>query len=66
MSGSRPEPEVVMASSGISSWPVEAVRKVIGDQTQGSMLGFLGARHVNVLMTNLALDKTLPKAKPKT
>ncbi len=46
--------------------PAEAVRKVIGDQTQGSMLGFLGARHVNVLMTNLALDKTLPKAKPKT
>ena len=46
--------------------PADAVRKVITDQTQGSMLGFLGERHVNVLMTNLALDKALPKAKPKT
>jgi K+-transporting ATPase ATPase C chain len=45
--------------------PAEAVRKVIADETQGSMLGFLGERHVNVLMTNLALDKTVPKAKPK-
>jgi len=45
--------------------PVEAVRKVISDQTHGSMLGFLGEPHVNVLMTNLALDKALPKAKPK-
>jgi len=44
--------------------PVEAVRKVIGDQTQGPMLGFLGQSRVNVLMTNLALDKALPKAKP--
>jgi K+-transporting ATPase ATPase C chain len=43
----------------------EMVRKVITDQTQGSMLGFLGEPHVNVLMTNLALDKALPKAKPK-
>jgi len=45
--------------------PAEAVRKVIADQTQGAMLGFLGERHVNVLMTNLALDKAVPKAKPK-
>jgi K+-transporting ATPase ATPase C chain len=45
--------------------PVEAVRKVIADQTQGPTLGFLGQARVNVLMTNLALDKALPKAKPK-
>ena len=45
--------------------PAEAVRKVIADQTQGPALGFLGQTRVNVLMTNLALDKTLPKAKPK-
>jgi K+-transporting ATPase ATPase C chain len=45
--------------------PVEAVRKVIADQAQGPMLGFLGQARVNVLMTNLALDKALPKAKPK-
>ena len=43
----------------------DVVRKVIADQTQGPALGFLGQPHVNVLMTNLALDKTLPKAKPK-
>ena len=46
--------------------PAEAVRKVIADQTQGSMLGFLGERRVNVLTTNLALDKALPKAKPRS
>ena len=44
----------------------DVVRKVIADQTQGPALGFLGQPHVNVLMTNLALDKALPKAKPKT
>jgi K+-transporting ATPase ATPase C chain len=44
--------------------PAGAVRKVIADQTQGPMLGFLGQPRVNVLMTNLALDKALPKAKP--
>jgi len=36
------------------------VRKVIGDQIQGPALGFLGQARVNVLMTNLALDKALP------
>jgi K+-transporting ATPase ATPase C chain len=41
----------------------EAVRKVIADRTQGPTLGFLGQPHVNVLMTNLALDKALPKGK---
>ena len=43
----------------------DEVRKVIADETRGPMLGFLGQAHVNVLMTNLALDKALPKAKPK-
>jgi K+-transporting ATPase ATPase C chain len=43
--------------------PVGTVRKVIADQTQGPALGFLGQAHVNVLMTNLALDKALPKGK---
>ena len=42
----------------------DMVRKLFVDQTQGPMLGFLGQPRVNVLMTNLALDKTLPKAKP--
>ena len=39
----------------------DEVRKVIADQTQGPALGFLGQAHVNVLMTNLALDKALPR-----
>jgi K+-transporting ATPase ATPase C chain len=39
----------------------ETVRKVITDQTRGPTLGFLGQAHVNVLMTNLALDKALPR-----
>jgi K+-transporting ATPase ATPase C chain len=52
----------IAKARGVSA---EMVRKVISDQTQGPALGFLGQTHVNVLMTNLALDKTLPKAKPK-
>jgi K+-transporting ATPase ATPase C chain len=43
-----------------------AVRKVISDHTEGPALGFIGQPHVNVLMTNRALDATLPKAKPKS
>jgi len=40
--------------------PAEAVRKVIAGQTRGPVLGFLGQPRVNVLATNLALDKALP------
>jgi K+-transporting ATPase ATPase C chain len=43
-----------------------AVRKVINDHIEGPALGFIGQAHVNVLMTNRALDATLPKAKPNT
>ncbi len=43
----------------------DEVRKVIMDQTQHPFLGFIGQPHVNVLLTNQALDKTLPKANPK-
>ncbi|MGZ3367233.1 MAG: potassium-transporting ATPase subunit KdpC, partial [Caulobacteraceae bacterium] len=42
---------------------VEEVRKVIADSIQQPYIGFLGQAHVNVLMTNLALDKALPKVK---
>jgi K+-transporting ATPase ATPase C chain len=42
----------------------DAVREVIVDQTQAPLLGFIGQARVNVLLTNLALDKALPKAKP--
>ena len=38
------------------------VRKVIDAHVQAPLLGFIGQSRVNVLMTNLALDKALPKA----
>ncbi len=41
----------------------DAVAKVIADQTQQPLLGFIGQPHVNVLMTNRALDQALPKGK---
>jgi K+-transporting ATPase ATPase C chain len=43
----------------------DEVRKLIADQVQQPYLGFIGQPHVNVLLTNLALDKALPKGKPK-
>lgn len=44
----------------------EAVRKLIHDHIEGAALGFIGEPHVNVLMTNRALDAALPRAAPKT
>jgi K+-transporting ATPase ATPase C chain len=43
----------------------DAVRKVISDHVEGPFLGFIGQSHVNVLMTNRALDDAIPKAQPK-
>ena len=40
----------------------DEVRKVIDAHVQAPLLGFIGQPRVNVLMTNLALDKALPKA----
>ena len=45
---------------------VDAVTKVIDAHIDGAFLGFIGQPHVNVLMTNLALDAAVPKAQPKT
>jgi potassium-transporting ATPase KdpC subunit len=43
----------------------DAVRKLIGDHIEQPLLGFIGQPHVNVLMTNRALDAGIPKAQPK-
>jgi K+-transporting ATPase ATPase C chain len=43
----------------------DAVRKVIDAHVDGALLGFIGQPHVNVLMTNRALDAALPKGQPK-
>lgn len=52
----------IAKARGVSA---DAVRKVIAKAKQGPALGFLGQPRVNVLMTNLALDKALPKGPPK-
>ena len=44
----------------------DAVRKLISDHVEQPFLGFIGQPHVNVLMTNRALDEAIPKAQPKS
>lgn len=44
---------------------VDAVKKLIDAHVDGAFLGFIGQPHVNVLMTNRALDEAIPKAQPK-
>jgi potassium-transporting ATPase KdpC subunit len=43
----------------------DAVRKLIAGHVDGAFLGFIGQPHVNVLLTNRALDAAFPKAQPK-
>jgi len=43
----------------------EKVREMISAHIDGPFLGFIGQPHVNVLMTNRALDAALPKVDPK-
>jgi potassium-transporting ATPase KdpC subunit len=42
--------------------PVHEVLKVIDQNVEGPLLGFIGQAHVNVLMTNRALDARFPAA----
>lgn len=42
----------------------QAVKALIDARVQQPFLGFIGQPCVNVLMTNLALDKAFPKAQP--
>jgi K+-transporting ATPase ATPase C chain len=44
----------------------DQVRKVVADHVDAPLLGFIGQPHVNVLMTNRALDTAAPKSTPKT
>jgi len=41
---------------------VKAVQQVIDANTEGALLGFIGQPHVNVLLTNRALDARFPPA----
>jgi len=69
-SGSGLDPDISPAYAGLQADRIAKargvspndVRRVIDAHVQGSLLGFIGQPHVNVLMTNLALDKALPKA----
>jgi K+-transporting ATPase ATPase C chain len=42
------------------------VRKLIGRHIDEPFLGFIGQAHLNVLLTNRALDAALPKSNPKS
>jgi len=45
--------------------PVGPVTQLISQHVEAPFLGFIGQPHLNVLMTNLALDAAFPKAQPK-
>jgi len=52
----------IAKARGIDS---EAVQQLISKHIESPFLGFIGQPHVNVLMTNRALDASLPKAQPR-
>jgi K+-transporting ATPase ATPase C chain len=52
----------IAKARGVSA---DKVRYLISAHIDGPFLGFIGQPHVNVLMTNRALDEAMPKASPK-
>lgn len=59
----RLQAERIAKARGVS---VDEVSKLIADHVEQPTLGFMGQPHVNVLMTNRALDAALPKSSAKT
>ena len=47
----------IATARGVSA---QEIQTVINQHTEGALLGFIGQPHVNVLMTNLALDARFP------
>ena len=59
----RLQAERIAKARGVSA---DEVSKLIADHVEQPTLGFMGQPHVNVLMTNRALDAALPKSSAKT
>lgn len=55
----RLQAQRIAAARGV---PVQEVQTVIDQHTQGALLGFIGQPHVNVLLTNRAIDARFPAA----
>jgi K+-transporting ATPase ATPase C chain len=53
----------IAKARGVSA---DQVRKIVTAHVGSPFLGFIGQPHVNVLMTNRALDDAAPKSTPKT
>jgi K+-transporting ATPase ATPase C chain len=72
-SGSGLDPDISPAYAYLQADRIAKARGVTPDQVSqliathvdGAFLGFIGQPHVNVLMTNRALDASLPKGNPK-
>jgi K+-transporting ATPase ATPase C chain len=71
-SGSGLDPDISPAYAALQAYriakaraaSIDAVRALIAQHTEQPFLGFIGQPHVNVLMTNRALDRAFPKGQP--